>query len=398
MNGEFSPELQIQLAMDHGYYIKNSEINTKNSNTIKRDTSWKIISPDTYNRLSPEDQVMFVRMADWSANGSHRRDSLRRLLTQQAEEPISEFFMTIFDRKVEIETNPAFEQELLRNVLEGYRKNGVNYVELRIEPFGRRKSPSGEDDPNAYLAELNTVVDLFNEVSIKENKEAEVVMVRFVVQVPRDEPGNARTNGPILKVFALAQNDDEQGDRVVGVDLSGLERVERTKGTPADFQKAFAEAKQLYPRVHMALHAGESNERTPHVRDSLLLGAERIGHGLNLRLDPFDTMGLAKSRPILIEICLNSNRLLYKVPINDHSFRSYLAEGLKMSLNTDDGGIFETTITDEFAAAVQAFDLTWQQVEELCENSLLYAFCSDRDKKELLATWKRRWEYFSRMP
>lgn len=185
---------------------------------------------------------------------------------------------------------------------------------------------------------------------------------------------------------------------MVGVDLSGLERVERTKGTPADFQKAFAEAKQLYPRVHMALHAGESNERTPHVRDSLLLGAERIGHGLNLRLDPFDTMGLAKSRPILIEICLNSNRLLYKVPINDHSFRSYLAEGLKMSLNTDDGGIFETTITDEFAAAVQAFDLTWQQVEELCENSLLYAFCSDRDKKELLATWKRRWEYFSRMP
>jgi adenosine deaminase CECR1 len=34
--------------------------------------------------------------------------------------------------------------------------------------------------------------------------------------------------------------------------------------------------------VRLSIHAGEVDEPNDHVRDTLLLGADRIGHGVNL--------------------------------------------------------------------------------------------------------------------
>ena len=57
------------------------------------------------------------------------------------------------------------------------------------------------------------------------------------------------------------------------------------------------------------VHGGELDNPGPQVRQTLLLGAERIGHGLNLISDP-DGMLLMRNGPYLVENALVSNRLL----------------------------------------------------------------------------------------
>jgi adenosine deaminase CECR1 len=184
------------------------------------------------------------------------------------------------------------------------------------------------------------------------------------------------------------------------VDLIGWEKTKPEEGRPTDFQTGLTNAKRHYPRVHLTLHAGESNESTPHVRDSILLGAERIGHGLNLSKDPFktETMELVTRRSVLIEICLHSNRLLYNVPIVNHPFRCYLKDGMMLSLNTDNRGVFEKSLTEEFVDAVQAFGLSWSQVKTLCENSIDYGFMSRADRITIKTRWRNRWAEFERNP
>src|SRR2546423_4051686 len=71
----------------------------------------------------------------------------------------------------------------------------------------------------------------------------------------------------------------------------------------------------LYPKVHITLHAGELTENLVppeelfHVRASIETGhAERIGHGVDVMQepDPIKLMKEMAARGVLVEICLTS--------------------------------------------------------------------------------------------
>jgi adenosine deaminase CECR1 len=116
----------------------------------------------------------------------------------------------------------------------------------------------------------------------------------------------------------------------------------------------------------------------------LLLGATRIGLGINLLSDPA-TYLLMKNREYLIEISLLSNQVLEYVPdIQQHPFPEYLRTGIPVSLNTDDRGSWDSNITDEFYTAVTEFNLTWNEVCEITRNSLRYSFVEPAVKARLL--------------
>jgi len=65
-----------------------------------------------------------------------------------------------------------------------------------------------------------------------------------------------------------------------------------------------------------------------HVRDTLFLGAQRIGHGINLLSDP-ETMEAMRANKNLVEINLISNKLLgYTSNFDDHPFPLFYPEGV----------------------------------------------------------------------
>ena len=59
-----------------------------------------------------------------------------------------------------------------------------------------------------------------------------------------------------------------------------------------------------------------------------------------------------------LEICLTSNVRTESVfGYKDHHVRRYLEAGHAVSLCTDDSRVFQTTLTDEYVHAAEAFSL-----------------------------------------
>jgi adenosine deaminase CECR1 len=132
-----------------------------------------------------------------------------------------------------------------------------------------------------------------------------------------------------------------------------------------------------------------------HVRDTLLLGAKRIGHGVNLITDP-DTMLLMRHGPYMVEINLISNLLLeYVSDYSQHPFPEYLRTGIPVALSTDDRGMWDSNMTDEYFVAVKEFNLSWEELVQLGRNSLSHSFLDEPTKQRLLADYDKRVQAFA---
>ena len=150
------------------------------------------------------------------------------------------------------------------------------------------------------------------------------------------------------------------------------------------------ELRRKYPDINLSIHAGEVDEPNYHVRDTLLLGAQRIGHGVNLITDP-ETLVLMRNGPYMVEINLISNLLLeYVSDYSQHPFPEYLRIGVPVALSTDDRGMWDSNMSDEFYVAVKEFNLSWEEIVKLGRNSLYYSFLDASTKERLLAAYDKR--------
>ena len=180
---------------------------------------------------------------------------------------------------------------------------------------------------------------------------------------------------------------DRYRDLYVGINMVG--REDNEKGYPLRFLPVLRELRRKYPGINLSIHAGESDEPNYHVRDTLLLGAQRIGHGVNLITDP-QTMVLMRNGPYLVEINLISNLLLeYVSDYSQHPFPEYLRVGIPVALSTDDRGMWDSNMSDEFYVAVREFNLSWEEIVKLGRNSLYYSFLDEPTKQRLLANYDK---------
>ena len=181
---------------------------------------------------------------------------------------------------------------------------------------------------------------------------------------------------------------DSYDDLYVGVNLVG--REDNDKGYPLRFLPVLRELRHKYHNVNLSIHAGEVDEPNQHVRDTLLLGATRIGHGLNLISDP-ETMVRMRHGQVLVEINLISNLMLeYVKDFSQHPFPEYLRTGIPVALSTDDRGMWDSNMTDEYFVAVREFNLSWNELVQLGRNSLSFAFLDDTTRQKLLADYEKR--------
>jgi len=175
---------------------------------------------------------------------------------------------------------------------------------------------------------------------------------------------------------------------VVAVNMVG--REDNDKGYPLRFLETLRQLRSTLGGVNLSIHAGEVDEPNYHVRDTLLLGAQRIGHGVNLISDP-ETLLQMRYGPYLVEINLISNLLLeYFDDHAQHPFPEYLRIGVPVALSTDDRGMWDSTMTDEFFVAVKQYDLSWAEIEQLGRNSLAYSFLEEPLKSDLLERYAQR--------
>ncbi len=169
-----------------------------------------------------------------------------------------------------------------------------------------------------------------------------------------------------------------KGRGVVGFDLAGAEKDYPAKDHIAAFQLA------LNNNINITIHAGEAFGAASIHQALHYCRARRIGHGTHLNEDP-DLMSWVNDHRIPVEICLASNLQTKAIPdFQSHPIRSFMTEGLRVTLNTDNRLVSGTTVTNEYRLAVQNYGLSEDEVLGLVMNGFKSAFLPLKEKTLLV--------------
>lgn len=140
--------------------------------------------------------------------------------------------------------------------------------------------------------------------------------------------------------------------------------------------------------LRRTMHAGELGDpRNP--RDAMIMGAERLGHGVALRDDTV-ALEYARLHHVPIEVNLTSNVRLGAVrSIAEHPFLYYVRLGLPVSLSTDDEGILVTDINQECEVAIRDTDMSYAELRTMAQTALDTAFAPPEVMDGVRAQWQR---------
>jgi len=132
-----------------------------------------------------------------------------------------------------------------------------------------------------------------------------------------------------------------------------------------------------------------------NVIDAYLLGAERVGHGIELAKLP-RLAELYAEEGLPLEICPISNQILGYVPdLRDHPAVTLMRSGVRISINPDDPAMFQSNgVTADWMAAVLAWDLTLADLKQLILNSIEDAAMTNDERTDLMDRWQTEWDRF----
>lgn len=165
---------------------------------------------------------------------------------------------------------------------------------------------------------------------------------------------------------------------VVAFDLAGAE----INHPPKHHIEAFSLV--LSNNINCTIHAGEAYGPASIAQAIHYCGAHRIGHGTRLAQDG-DLLNYVNDHRIPLEVCLTSNIQTKSVDTFDHHpFRLYLDYNLRVTLNTDNRLMSNTTSTDELMVAVEQYGLSIDEVKDIIIYGFKSAFLPYREKVRLL--------------
>lgn len=165
---------------------------------------------------------------------------------------------------------------------------------------------------------------------------------------------------------------------VLGFDLAGAE-----EDHPAKYHKeAFFLA--LNNNVNITVHAGEAYGPESIHQALHYCGTHRIGHGTRL-IEDGDLLNYVNDHRIPLEICISSNLQSKAISsLKEHPLNFYVDYGLRVTLNTDNRLISNTTLTDEFMIAIEELGLDYSEIKNIIINGFKSSFLSYREKVILL--------------
>lgn len=188
------------------------------------------------------------------------------------------------------------------------------------------------------------------------------------------------------KVMKKANDDAElmlsyKHDLIVGLDIAGGEDL----GDIPQFRSAYMRVMNEFGRpLGCRMHAAE-NASAQNARDALDFGVTRIGHGVQVIMHP-QTIAMLRNADVMLEVCPTSNilALTHLWPTYEsHPLRELYDSGLHICLNSDDPGLFHTSIGREYQIALDHFGFTDKELFDVTRDAIGASFAPDDIKRNL---------------
>ncbi len=251
-------------------------------------------------------------------------------------------------------------QRITREVVYDAAEDNIRYLEIRFNPIAEAR---------VHGFKLDDVVEWVMEATQQAQAEKNL-RTCLIIQIGREESVETAES---LVDLAITYH----GDLIRGVDLAGDEVT-----YPAEkFERPFKRARAA--GLHVTVHAGEA-VGWKSVRAAIeFLGAERIGHGIRL-VENSSLVHLARERRVALEVCPTSNLHTGVVPhVQQHPLLDLFALGLRVTINTDDPSISNTTLSEEYAVAVEQIGLEPTMLYQALRNGVEAAFIPEAEREHL---------------
>jgi adenosine deaminase len=233
-------------------------------------------------------------------------------------------YLTYFDDAIAVmQTAEALSRIAYELTLDSAAEN-VDYLEVRWAPrLHQRRGLTVGEVIDAVLAGLAA---------------APIRAVAIVCGMRHHDPEDNLQLARIAGAYA--------GKGVVGFDLAGDE----IRHAALHHRRAFAAARAAGLRT--TCHAGEAGDPA-HVEEALLLGVERIAHGVTGARDP-RIVELVRSEGVVLDMCPTANWKCKAVPsLVAHPLPRLLRSGVRCTISTDSRTVAGTDLSREYELAAE---------------------------------------------
>lgn len=166
-------------------------------------------------------------------------------------------------------------------------------------------------------------------------------------------------------------------DGVIAFGIGGKE----VDNPPEKFATAFAKARAA--GLPIIPHAGETVGPISIWSALNVTNPVRLYHGVRCLEDPH-LVDVLRQQQIPLDICPTSNICLGVYPtMQDHPLPRLLAEGLYVTINSDDPPMFNTTLTNEFQVIADTFGFSAEQLEELVMKAVRVSLLAPAQRQAL---------------
>lgn len=287
--------------------------------------------------------------------------ALRPMVQVVNDPPDHEVFLSKFEVLRHFYRSPEVIKQLVYETVADAAQDNIHYLELRFSPQALAR---------VRRFALADVTDWVIEAVDHASKDFSIQVGLIITMVRHDPLAQAKKVAEIAFSYA--------GKGIVGIDLAGNE----VKFPPGPFTPIFKKAKDV--GLGVTVHAGEWASAHGVRQGIEELFADRIGHGVRT-IENSHILRLAQVRKIAFEVCLTSNLQTGVVrDMTHHPLVDMLDLGLRATLNTDDPGVSNCTLTDEYESAVYQLGLGYRELRQMTINAAEAAFLPTNARKQLI--------------
>jgi adenosine deaminase len=286
---------------------------------------------------------------------------LKALLIAPESCPSLDDYLKRFSLPVKIMQTKEALKDITFELFEDAAKENVKYMEVRFGPLLHLKGGLSIDQVLQSVLEGMRLAE--KRYDIKGN-----IIISILRTMATDQ---------VYDLIDVASNYLNKG--IVAVDLASSE-IEGFSQTFKSFID-YAKSKGFY----ITIHAGETGVGRNVLEAIEILNASRIGHGIYISNTP-KAYHAVKEKNIVLEVCPTSNQQTKAVnSIENHPIGDFIKDHLKVTINTDNRTVSNTTLTNEIKKVMETFDFDIEVYKEIYRNSVLGAFIPESEKDILLS-------------